>query len=261
MRVPEDLANDAIEIWEVPAILEVGKSCAANDTIDFVLGLPEDLRVEGHRKHEVGRGSCCLWLINMCVIGARCQCGRTVSVPATREMSARITGIKGRKALTSEDRPCRAFNIVRLLCRWPIAAISLFQKRSCERGARSARCLDRTMSIIPFASREDATRTICARTMSYGASIITLTISRTLNAVRLKPAPGIHVGKFLTVGHKRIRVWTQNPPHCRSAAVSDEGTRPVSLTNREEVDNHRTWTARADSFGGSIPDQSDVFVV
>lgn len=42
--------------------------------------------------------------------------------------------------------------------------------------------------------------TIALLTISYGVSIILRTKWRILNASRLKPAPGIQVGKFFTGG-------------------------------------------------------------
>lgn len=83
---------------------------------------------------------------------------------------------------------------------------------------------------------------------------MTRNILRTLKAFRLKPAPGIHAGRFLTVlgedGSESVAF---------SLEAADERRR-IQRTYREEVYDHRTRTACAHSFLGGFANERDILV-
>ena len=91
-----------------------------------------------------------------------------------------------------------AFDVVLFFQCHSIARIHLFEKGCCEARARIPTRLQSGSVNRAIANSDIQSGTMAVLTMLYGASIRARTKSRTLNALRLKPAPGIQVGMFFT---------------------------------------------------------------
>lgn len=104
---------------------------------------------------------------------------------------------RGRRTCINDA--CGAFDVVLFFQCHSIARIQFFEKRCCEAWARIPTRLQSGSVNIAIANNDiQGSGTMAFLTMLYGASIRARTKSRTLNALRLKPAPGIQVGMCFT---------------------------------------------------------------